>query len=705
VAAVFGGTVVGSLSASASNFEDSSSPSVAARHELEQASGSRPDPGVFALVDAPGGVADAGTRARVERVADRLAADPATARVIDFYDAHSPALVSRDGRLTAVVGYLEPIPSRNERDVAERIEDELDEPGVKLGGWLIANEQAASQVKKDLVRAELFGLPILFVLSLLVFRGLIAAALPLICGLVAIVSSFVFVRLLNELTPLSVFAVNLVTGLGVGLAIDYSLFVVSRYREELARVGPGREALRRTLDTAGRTVLFSSLTVALSLAALLAFPQPFLYSMGIGGILVALFAGATALVVLPAILAALGPRVNALAPKRLRRSAEASTSSAFWSGLARMVMRRPIPVAVGSAALLLAVGIPFLGVKFTGVDPSVLPESASARQVSDAFATRFRVDRSSPVYVAIEAPPSAAPRLRSFAAELREHPAAAAVSPPQPVGRGAWRIDVYSRDPALATATKDLVRDVRQRPPPFPARVGGETASFLDLQSSLRSHLPIGVLILAVATLLVLFAMTGSVVLPVKSFVMSFLTLSATFGVLVLVFQDGRLESLLAYTSQGALESTQPIFLAAVAFALSTDYAVFLLTRIKESRDAGASNAEAVERGLERTGRIVTSAALLFCIAAGSLATSKIVFIKELGLGMAIAVLIDATIVRALLVPSLMQLLGGRNWWAPAPLRRLHARYLDRLEATSSDRLLEKPSADGLQATKERSSG
>ena len=264
------------------------------------------------------------------------------------------------------------------------------------------------------------------------------------------------------------------------------------------------------------------------------------------------------------------------------------------------------------------------------------------------------------------------------------------------MGADAWRIDVYSSRETLAGGSQDLVRDIRDQATPFPTLVGGQTAHFVDLQSSLRSHLPSGIAILAFATLLVLFVMTGSVVLPVKSILMSLLTLSATFGILILIFQDGRLESLLGYTSQGGLESTNLIFLAAVAFALSTDYAVFLLTRIKEARDAGASNAEVVQRGLERTGRIVTSAALLFCVAVGALATSKIIFIKELGLGMAIAVIIDATIVRALLVPSLMQLLGGWNWWAPAPLRRLHARYLDRLE---------KGGPDGIQATEERSSG
>jgi RND superfamily putative drug exporter len=368
--------------------------------------------------------------------------------------------------------------------------------------------------------------------------------------------------------------------------------------------------------------------------------------------------------------------VNALAPARLRRANERGAqaeATGFWYRLAHMVMRRPGRIAVGSAALLIAVGIPFLGIKFTGVDASVLPKDLSARQVSDALGTRFPPSRTSPIYLAVSAGPDAAAQVRSFARRVRALPGVAALGEPERL-RDAWRIDVVSERTALAGSSKRLIGEIRELHAPFAVRVGGETASFVDLQASLGDHLPIAIAILALTTFVLLFLMTGSIVLPLKSLVMNLLTLSATFGLLVLVFQDGRLESVLRYTSQGALESTQPILLAAVAFALSTDYAVFLLTRIKETRDAGAPNDEAVARGLERTGRIVTSAALLFCVAVGAFSTSKIVFIKELGVGMALAVLIDATIVRALLVPSLMKLLGGWNWWAPRPLRRLHQR-------------------------------
>jgi RND superfamily putative drug exporter len=548
---------------------------------------------------------------------------------------------------------------------------------VTLGGGLIAGTQVGQQIESDLTRAEILALPLLFLWSLLIFRGLIAALLPVAGGIVSVVTTFAALRAVNSFTPLSVYAINLVTGIGLGLAIDYSLFIVSRYREELGRSGPGLDALRRTFATAGRTVVFSSLTIAAAMAALLVFPQPFLYSMGTGGVFVALLSAANALVVLPAILAALGPRVNALAPAALRRSAERSAHAetrGFWYRLSQWVMGHAALTAVASAAVMLALGIPFLGVKFTGVDASVLPQTRSARQVDDALKARFPSDRSSPIYLAVKAPPGAGSALGAYASALRRvtH---ARVGGPRRVARDTWRIDVTSPDRPLSQTTKRIVRETRALAAPYPVRVGGQTASFLDLQSSLRARIPLAVAVLALSSFVLLFLLTGSVILPLKSLVMAALTLSATLGVLVFVFQHGRLTGLLQYTSQGALESTQPILLAAIAFGLSTDYSVFLLARIKEARDSGLSNTGAVAAGLERTGRLVTAAALLFCVAVGAFSLSKIVFIKELGVGMALAVLLDATVVRALLVPSLMKLLGDWNWWAPPPLRRVHERF------------------------------
>jgi len=643
--------------------------------QAAEAAGTRNGVNVVALVQTPQGVRGAEGQRKVAEVARKLRADGAVGKVTSFREG-GRALVARDGRSTYLAVTLKPGDDTDDEAVAERLESSLaGTPGVKLGGESVAEPQVNEQVSEDLERAELLAFPLLALLSFLFFRSLVASLLPLVVGGLSIVLTFLGLRLASELGSVSVFALNLVTGLGLGLAIDYSLFIVSRYREELEEVGAGAEAMRRTLATAGRTVLFSSMTVTAALASLLVFPQRFLYSMGLGGMMVSIIAAVVALTVLPAVLALLGPRVNSLAPSRLQRARQSESRGArqgFWYRLSRGVMRRPGRTAVASAAVLLALGAPFIGIKFTSVDPSVLPETASARRVDDAINRDFPPAQTAPI--AAVAQNATAPQLKRYTERLAQLPGVAAVNPPQRLDRDTSLINVVSEHRVLDDRTQDLVREVRDTPASFSVLAGGVTAEFVDLQSSLTGHLPLALAIVVVSTLLVLFLMTGSVVLPLKAVLMNALTLSAAFGILVLIFQDGRLEGVLDYTSQGALESTQPIVLFALAFGLSTDYGVFLLSRIKEARDAGASDEESVAIGLQRTGRIVTAAALLFCVAIGAFATSEIIFIKQVGLGTALAVLIDATIVRALLVPALMRLLGHWNWWAPRPLRRLHAR-------------------------------
>jgi RND superfamily putative drug exporter len=376
-------------------------------------------------------------------------------------------------------------------------------------------------------------------------------------------------------------------------------------------------------------------------------------------------------------LTVLGPRINALAPRRLARAAEREArpdERGAWYRLSRFVMRRPAPIAVASAALLIALGIPFAGIKFIDADASVLPASASSHQVNDILNREFPPNRTAPLEVVVGAP-AGSPQLRALAARIRTLPDVSAVAPAQPAGAEDSLLAVAPVRGPLTSTTRQLVTNVRAIDEPFYVGVAGQTASFVDLEHSLGSHLPAVLGVAVGATLIVLFLLTGSVVLPVKAVLMNALNLSAVFGILVLIFQHGNLEGLLGYHSTRALDDTQPILLFAVAFGLSTDYGVFLLSRIKEARDAGAPNSEAVAIGLERTGRIVTAAALLFAVAIGAFATSKIVFIKELGIGNALAVLIDASIVRALLVPSLMGLLGSANWWAPTPLRRIYQRF------------------------------
>jgi RND superfamily putative drug exporter len=676
VSAALGGDVANRLAPHESDDPDTESVRTADR--LTEATGLEPVRALVVLVRTDAGVSSPDGRARVEKVRTTLAG----VRGLGGVTQRAP--VSRDGRATFVAARVRS--DAKEKDVVERVEDELrGEAGVTVGGTATANVAVGRVVEEDLRTSEALAFPILFLLSLWFFRGLIAAALPLLVGGLSIALTFLGMRIASELTTLSVFSLNLVTGLGLGLAIDYSLIVVSRYREEIAHDGPGPGALRRTVTSAGRTVLFSSLTVAAALATLLLFPQRGLYSMAVGGVMVTMLAAAVALIALPAVLTLLGERVNSFAPKRLRRAAESEARGEHgrWYRLSQFVMRRPAPIAAGSAALLIALGIPFLSAKFTSIDMGVLPSDEPAAQVNAALEREFPPLPTTPIVVVTEGTRADADAL---AAQLRGLEGASAVTPPERAPRNPraetgdlWRIDVASRAAVFDDASEQLVRRARALEARGGVSVGGETAGFVDYKRSLREHLPLAVIVLVITTLLILFAMTGSLILPLKALVMNLLTVSAAFGLLVLIFQDGRFEGLLSYTSREALESSQPVILFAAAFGLSTDYGVFLLSRIKEARDAGASETDSVALGLQRTGRVVTAAALLFAVAIGALATSRIGYIKELALGTAFAVLIDATVVRALLVPALMAMLGRWNWWAPGPLRRLHERFSGRV--------------------------
>jgi uncharacterized membrane protein YdfJ with MMPL/SSD domain len=641
-AALFGASTPSRLQSSDDDFQDRGSESFRTLQLLSRATGVLPGPSLI-VVAPPRQAAVAATR---------LKAQPFVALV------RPRAAVSRDGKLVLVTAWFK---SHGTTDAPAVSNFAHSLPGL-VGGSALANEQVGAQSERDLLHAELIAFPLLLLLALWIFRGVVAALLPVAAGLLALFATLALLRLVNDVRPISVFALNLVTGAAIGLAIDYSLLLVSRYREELARYGAGREALRPTLATAGRTVAFSAVTVAAAFASLLVFPLAFLRSMAIGGMIVAPLAGIVALMLLPALFALLGERVNALAPARWQRAAERAArpdERGGWYRFAQWVMRRPVWVAAGSATLLVALGFPFLGVRFIGVDATVLPTSSSARQVEDVLRAKFAPGLDAPLHLAVRSP-KVLPRIRRL-------PDVMAVAPPERLGPRLWSVDVIPRAAAMSEQTKALVRAVRRLPG---VMVSGKTAWYLDTAASLRRHLPYALALLAVTTFLLLFVVTRSVVLPLKALLMNLLGLSAAFGVLVLVFQDGRLEGLLGYRSQGALELTQPVLLFAIAFGLATDYGVFLLSRIKEAHDAGLPNREAVALGLERTGRVVTAAALLFCVAVGAFATSNILIVKELGIGIALAVAIDASLVRALLVPSLMALLGDWNWWAPAPFRR-----------------------------------
>jgi uncharacterized membrane protein YdfJ with MMPL/SSD domain len=654
--------------------EDPATESVRANRLLENA-GYR-ETGVVLLVEGVR-VADPRDRERIEGIERELSARDDVASVTGYYDTRSRDFVSRSGDATYMIVALKATKDKQVQDAGEAIEKELSgRPGVKVGGGAVAAAQVNEQVEEDLRTAELLAFPLLLFLSFFFFRSLVTALLPLLVGGLTIVGTFLLLRAASDVTSISIFALNLVTGLGLGLAIDYSLFVVSRYREEIAKDGPGLAAMRRTMRTAGRTVLFSSLTVAAALASLTVFPQRFLYSMGLGGAMVAVLGATVALTVLPAVLTVLGTRVNALAPRFLQRRADREArrdEAGFWYRLSRFVMRRPAPIATVAALALIVLGLPFLGIKFNRPDAQVLPQSASAHQVDDALRREFPSVRDTPIRVAVRGDQRAVARMRE---QVRGVPGIASANTPRRLADGVTVIEAISHDAELSDESQATVERIRALPEQPGARVlvTGGAAEFLDLQESLVDHLPLAIAIAVLATVIILFLMTGSLTLPAVGLVMNVLNLSAVFGILVLIFQDGRLEGLFDYSSQGAIEQTMPLLIFAVAFGLSTDYGVFLLSRIKEARDSGAADSEAIAVGIERTGRIVTAAALLFAIAIGAFATSEIIFIKENGIGTALAVLIDASIIRAFLVPSLMAMLGRWSWWAPRLLRRLHRR-------------------------------
>jgi RND superfamily putative drug exporter len=692
LAAALGGPVVSILKSANSDFQDPNSQNQQVLRVIERATGQTAAYGLAALVPSGGDVlSDLAAQRESAHVAALLATQPGFQRVIDYPATHLPELVSRDGRQTLVLAAF--AKQEDSAHAVEHIRPLLAGAGVRFGGNDLAFDEVNKTTSSDLERAEMFAFPILLLLSFWVFRGLIAAALPLLVGGFAIVLTFLMLRIIDQFAGLSIFAVNLVTGVGLGLGIDYSLFVLSRYREELAGGADTHAAISRTLQTAGRTVMFGSLTVAAALASMLVFPIRFLYSMGVGGAIVALSAGAVSLIVLPAVLVALGPRINALSPARLQRSVARSaqaTEQGGWYRLARGVMRRPGLIALVTAAALIAVASPALRLTFVPADAHVLPASSQARQVAEALTHDFAVDPSQTITLVVRASRGDASTVAAIAARAKQIAGTqASQGPPHYVGGGVWEIEQQPQGTDGAAVNQALVerlRTIGAGGTSSTLLVGGATAWFVDQKAAISEHLPLALVILAIMTLGFLFLMTGSLILPLVALLMNLLTVAVGAGLLVLIFQDGHLDSLFGFTPIGGLEEANLVLLFIIAFALSTDYGVFLLGRIKEAHDTGLATRDAVAYGLERTGRLVTAAALLFCVAIGAFATSHIFFIKQLGVGAALAVAIDATVVRALLVPAIMGRLGEITWWAPRPLRRLHKRF------GMSDSVLAEPS-------------
>jgi RND superfamily putative drug exporter len=459
----------------------------------------------------------------------------------------------------------------------------------------------------------------------------------------------------------------LVIALGLGLSVDFSLLMFSRFREEYARQGSLEAAIATARKTAGHTVLFSALTVASAMATLAIFPERFVYSMGIAGAIVVLAAGAFALFVLPSLLMVSGQRLVARPSSRRRGSAADKTgeSTGRWYRIATTVMRRRIVMAPSAVLVLVVFAAPFLRVAFTGADASALPASSSAGTAYALVQNKFPSFSEAPATLVVNAAHAAPGALASLEAAADAVRGVKAVSKFEHIGGSLWESNVALSSTPLSPAAQQTAKSLQALASPGRLTVIGQTASFLTLQKSLESRIPLVLGLIVLIALIMLFAMTRSILLPLMAVVMNILTIGATFGMLVWAFQWGHLQHLLGFNAPGALQSTSLIIILAVVFGLSTDYGVFLLGRMKEEHDAGMSPDESVARGLDHTGGIVSSAALCLALAMGALVLSRLVFVKELGLGVAFAVLIDATVVRAILVPALMKVLGSAAWWSP----------------------------------------
>jgi len=708
VSGAFGGSAAEHLSSG--GFDDPASESVRADDALLEVFDSG-TPNLVLLVTAESGtVDDAAVAAAGAALTEELAGEDHVSNVASYWSLGSPPpLRNVDSTRALVLARIDGTQDEvNERvaTITPRYQREGGGIRVQVGGFAEVFHEVGTTIEDDLVRAETIALPITLVLLLLVFGSVVASSLPLAIGALSVVGTLTVLRLLSTVTEVSIFSLNLTTAMGLGLAIDYALFVVSRYREELRAGHAPEEAVVRTVRTAGRTVAFSAVTVAASLCALLVFPLAFLRSFAYAGVAVAFLAGAFSVVVLPAILAALGTRVDSLT---IFRPSIRGHEEGFWHRMALFVMRRPVVVAAAAIALLLFLGSPFRNINLSLPDDRVLPESAPSRQVSDVLREEFSSGdpgTASVVAVGIGDPAGRTAEIDAYAQALAALPGVARVdavtgtycgeglaelgcTPGQVVvpggtgryttfatteGGGATFLGVVPHVEPLSDEGEDLVADIRDTPAPFDTDVTGLSAQLVDTKAALFAKLPLAAGIIALVTFLVLFLQFGSVVIPLKAIVLNLLSLSATFGAMVWVFQDGHLSGALDFTAIGTIDSTTPILMFCVAFGLSMDYEVFLLSRIKEEYDRTGDNELSVARGLERTGRIVTAAALLIAVVFIAFATSDVTFIKLFGVGLTLAVLMDAFVIRGTLVPAFMRLAGEWNWWAPGPLRRLHDR-------------------------------
>ncbi|MBT2416317.1 MMPL family transporter [Streptomyces sp. ISL-22] len=642
-------------------------------------------PNLLLLVDAgSASVDDPGVAAEARRLAARLAAEKGVTGVGSYWQSPSPALRAEDGHEALIAARI----TGEEKEAGETLDRIAPEfrgahgpVEVSVGGPVAVRHEMQTIIQEDLLRAEVIALPVTLVLLVMVFGSAVAALLPLGIGIVAILGTNAVLRGLTEFTDVSVFAMNLTTALGLGLAIDYALFIVRRFREELAAGAEPLTAVGTTLRTAGRTVLFSALTVAVSLAAMLLFPQYFLRSFAYAGIAVVLLAAATALILLPAALVLLGHRVDSLDLRRLLRrgrpeasdQATGTATGGAWTRTANLVMRRAPFFALGTTAVLVLLGLPFLGVKFGTADDRQLPSSAESHVVQQHIRDGFPGSPGGGLEVLAERRATPA-QYAAYKERIAGLPEVLRVDGPLVKGESAY-FTVLPKGEAVDDPAQRLVDELRATQAPFDTKVTGAAAVLVDSKDAIAERLPLAAAFIAVVTLLLVFLLTGSVLIPVQAVVLNALSLTAMFGAVVWVFQDGHLSGLLGFTSPGSIETTLPVLMFCVAFGLSMDYGVFLLSRIKEEYDETGDHDQAVLHGLQRTGGLITAAAVILAVVMVAIGTSRVTNTKMLGLGIALAVLMDAMIVRSLLVPAVMRLTGRATWWAPGALRRFHERF------------------------------
>jgi RND superfamily putative drug exporter len=666
----------------AAGFADPGSESEQAKSILSDSLGYDPNPAIFLVVRGPDGARLAlrspALRAQVGRLANQVDRVDGVGRVVNPLreTGAAPQLIGADGRSLVLLVDLTGGDNEDKGGiVAEEIQP-LTETGrldVLMGGYAPGFNEVNDTTKDDLTKAELIAFPILALLLLFVFRGVVAASIPLLLGVIAIVGTLFVLRIMSMFVDTSVFALNIATGLGLGLAVDYALLMVSRYREEIGAGGATREAHRRTVTTAGRTAVFSGLTVAVAMAALVVMPQRFLYSMAVAGASIGLLSALMAILVVPSVLALLGERIDALS---IRKGPQVSDQSDGWYRLSRWVMRNPVAVALASSALMLAAAAPLLITTLTGPNADFVPEGRPSEVANSYVEAKYPRDVIEAVTVTVDGPAGPA-QLAAFNREVRSVDGVVRGTPFVGAPGGVAYANFALAEPAVSGSAQDTVHTIRDLSPPAAteALVSGNTAGFIDQKQSLIDHAPLVIAIVAIATLVILFLLTGSVILPLKTLLMNTLTLAATLGIVVTAFQEGLLDGLFDYHGPNAVEVTSLVFLFAIIFGLATDYAVLVMARIKEQHDLGHDNEEAVAIGIGKTGRVITAAAVCIAVVFLAFGVSEIFFMKQISVGVAVGVILDATIVRALLVPSLMRLLGEWNWWAPRPLRRFQERF------------------------------